>query len=131
GVIDALDAVILQLLDFFRRDGAAAAAENANMAGVVFGQHVDHVFEIFDMPALVGADGDGVGVFLQRGAHDVLHGAVVAQMNHLGALILDDAAHDVDGGVVTVEQAGGGDKAQRGRVSLGVARGNVLGGRAH
>ncbi len=38
--------------------------------------------------------------------------AVVAQMDHFRALRLDDAAHDIDGGIVAVEQAGGRDKTQ-------------------
>ena len=39
--------------------------------------------------------------------------AVVAQVNHLATLRLDQAAHDVDGRVVAVKQAGSGDKTQR------------------
>jgi hypothetical protein len=34
-------------------------------------------------------------------------------VDHLAALRLDEAAHDVDGGVVAVEQRGGRDEAQR------------------
>ena len=43
-----------------------------------------------------------VGVFLQRGAHDVLDRAVVAEVDDFGALRLDQPAHDVDRGVVAV-----------------------------
>jgi hypothetical protein len=39
--------------------------------------------------------------------------AVVAEVDHFRALRLDQPAHDVDRGVVAVEQAGGGDEAQR------------------
>jgi hypothetical protein len=35
----------------------------------------------------------------------------VAQVNHFGAHALQDAAHDVDGRVVAIEQTGGRDKA--------------------
>ncbi len=56
-----------------------------------------------------------VGVFLQRRAHDVLDCAVVAEVDDFGALRLDQAAHDVDRGIVAVEQAGRGDEAQRAR----------------
>ena len=35
----------------------------------------------------------------------------MAEMDHFRAAGLKNAAHDVDRGVVTVEQAGGGDKA--------------------
>jgi len=47
----------------------------------------------------------------KRGGHDLVHTAVVAQVDDLGAHALQDAAHDVDGGVVAVKQAGRGDKA--------------------
>jgi 3-deoxy-D-manno-octulosonate 8-phosphate phosphatase KdsC-like HAD superfamily phosphatase len=43
---------------------------------------------------------------------DVVHRAVVAEVDHLGAL-RQDAPHDVDRRVVAVEQARGGDEAQR------------------
>jgi len=60
--------------------------------------------------ALVAAHGDALRVFLDGGVHDVLHGAVVAEVDHLRAFGLEDAPHDVDGSVVTIEQAGGGDE---------------------
>ena len=126
GVVDALDAVGLQLADFLRRDGAAAAGEHADVRGVALLQHVHHVLQVFDVAALVGRQRDGVGVFLQGRAHHVLHTAVVAQVDHFRALRLDQPAHDVDGGVVAVEQAGGGDEAQRGGLDL---RGRQVGGR--
>ena len=65
------------------------------------------------MAALVGADGDGVGVLLDGGAHDVGDAAVVAQVHHFRAVRLQQAPDHVDGGVVPVEQGGGGDEAQR------------------
>jgi hypothetical protein len=45
--------------------------------------------------------------------------AVVAEVDDLGALGLDQPAHDVDRGVVAVEQAGGGDESQRRGVVAG------------
>ncbi len=53
GVVDALDAVGLQLADFLGRDRAAAAAEHADVAGAALAQHVDHVLEVLDVAALV------------------------------------------------------------------------------
>ena len=50
---------------------------------------------------------------------------------YLGALALDEAPHDVDRGVVAVEQGGRGDEPQRGRLGRGVAGGNAAGGTAH
>ena len=48
-----------------------------------------------------------VGVLLDRGAHDIGDAAVVAEVHHLGAVRLQQAADHVDGGVVAVEQRGG------------------------
>ena len=62
-------------------------------------------------PPWIGGDGDALHVFLQRGVDDLLHRAVVAEVDHLGAGRLQDAAHDVDRGIVAVEQRGGGDEA--------------------
>ena len=59
------------------------------------------------MAALVGADGDTLDVLVDGGADDLVDRAVVAQVDDLGPLGLQEAAHDVDGGVVPVEQAGG------------------------
>jgi hypothetical protein len=111
-VVDALHAVGLQLADLLRRDGAAAAAEHLDVTGVALLQHVHHVLEVLDVPALVARERDAIGVFLQGGAHHVFDAAVVAQVHHFRALRLDQATHDVDRGVVAVEQAGGGDETQ-------------------
>src|SRR5690606_3659383 len=129
GVVDALHAVVLQLADLLRRDGAAAAAEHADVARAALAQHVHHVLEVLHVPALVGRDGDAVGVLLQGGAHHVLDAAVVPEVHHFHALGLDQAAHDVDRRVVPVEQAGSGDEAQRAALRLGL--GKLVGGSAH
>ena len=130
-VVDALDAVGLQLADLLRRDRAAAAAEHAHVAGAALAQHVDHVLEVLDVAALVGRQRDGVGVFLQRGAHHVFHRAVVAEVDHLRALRLDDPPHDVDRRVVAIEQAGRGDETQWGGFGGRGGGGDVLGGGTH
>src|SRR5690348_16519282 len=131
GVVDALHAVGFQLPDLFRGDGAAATAEHADMAGALLLEHVDHVLEVLDVAALVGRHGDRVGILLQRGAHHVLDRAVVAEVDHLRALGLDDPPHDVDRCVVAIEQAGRGDEPQWGGFRLRDAGGDVLGGGTH
>ena len=72
------------------------------------------------MAALIGRHRDAVRVFLQRGGDDLVHRAVVPEVNHLGAHALQDAAHDVDGGIVPVKQASGSDKSH-------LVRGAVIG----
>jgi hypothetical protein len=62
-------------------------------------------------PPLVRADRDALDVLLQRGRHDLVDRAVVAEVDHLRAHPLQDAPHDVDRRVVAVEQARRGDEA--------------------
>jgi len=61
--------------------------------------------------ALVGGDGDALGVFLNGAVDDFLGRAVVAEVDDFCAAGLHDAAHDVDGSIVAVEQTGCGDDA--------------------
>lgn len=68
---------------------------------------VVHVFEVFIVTTLVAGHGDGLGIFLDGGVHHLLYAAVVTEVDDFHAGGLDDAPHDVDGGIVSVEQAGG------------------------
>jgi hypothetical protein len=111
GGVDARDAVVVQLADLPRDDHAAATAEDLDVRAAVGAQQVEHVLEVLDVAALVRRDRDGLHVLLQRRAHDLAHGAVVTEVDHLGARGLEDAPHDVDRGVVAVEERGGGDEA--------------------
>ncbi len=63
------------------------------------------------MASLIRRDGDALHVLLDRRPDHVVDGPVVAEVDHLDALRLEDPPHDVDGGVVPVEQAGGSDEA--------------------
>ena len=110
GAVDARHAVGLQLADLGRHDHAAAAAKHLNVLAAAAPEQIDHVLEILHMPALVGADGNALRVFLQGGRHHLVNAAVVAQVNHLGPHALQNAPHDVDGRIVSVKQAGGGDE---------------------
>ena len=76
-------------------------------------QEVDEVVEVLHVAALVRADRDALHVLRDRGGHDLVDRAVVAEVDDLGALALQDAPHDVDRGVVAVEQARGGDEPDR------------------
>ncbi len=101
----------MQIRDFFRHDHAATAAEYLDVCAAAFFQQVDHVLEIFDMAALVTGDRDALRVLLQCGGNDLIDRAVVSEMDHFGAIGHQNAAHDVDRGVMTVEQRCGGDEA--------------------
>jgi hypothetical protein len=66
-------------------------------------EQVVHVFEVFEVPALVGGKGNGIGIFLNGCVHHFGCAAVVAQVNDLRTTGLYDAPHDVDGGIVAIE----------------------------
>ncbi len=74
------------------------------MLGTLFFQHVHHVFEIFIVPALVGRTGDRVRIFLQCCAHDFPHRTVMAQVNDFRTMLQQQAANQVDRGIVSVKQ---------------------------
>ena len=69
-------------------------------------------FQVFHVTALVGTDGNAVGVFLERGIDHFCHRTIVAEMDDLNTLGLQDTAHDVDGCIMAVKQAGRSDKPQ-------------------
>ena len=104
GVVQPRDAVGVQLLDLFGQDRPATAAKDLDVPRALLLQQVVHVLEVLRVPALVARHGDGVRVFLDRGVHHVLHATVVPQVDHLGAGALDDAPHNVDRGVMTIEK---------------------------
>ena len=81
------------------------------MLGLRLVQQVDHVLEVLDVAALIGRDRDALRVLLDGAAHDLRDGAVVAEVDDLGAGRLHDPTHHVDGGVVTIEQRRRGDDA--------------------
>ncbi len=80
------------------------------MGGIALDEEVVEVLVELHVAALVGGHRDGMGVFLDGGVHDVDPAAVVTEMDHLRPRRLQDASEDVDRGVVTVEQGGGGDE---------------------
>ena len=123
GGVDARHAVVVQFADLGGYDHPAAAAEHLDVLATPLPQQIHHVLEVLHVAALVGGHGDALHVLLERRRDDVFHGAVVAQVDHLGAARLQDAAHDVDGGVVAVEQGGGRDEAD---LVLGLVDGELV-----
>ena len=99
--------------DLVGHDHAAATAVDADVARALLGEPVGEVREVLDVAALVRRHRDRRGVFLHDRLHDVVDAAVVPEVDDLGALRLEDAPHDVDRGVVAVEEAGRGDDAHR------------------
>ena len=60
------------------------------------------------MPSLIRGDGDGVGIFLDRGIDHFFNTAVMPQVNYLNACGLYDSSHDIDSRIVPVKQRGCG-----------------------
>ena len=111
GRVDACDAVVVQGRDLRRHDHPAAAAEHLDVLAAALAQEIEHVLEVLDVPALVGADRDALRVLLQRRRDHLVDRAVVAEVDHLAARGLEDAPHDVDRRVVAVEQRRRGHEA--------------------
>ena len=109
GGVDAGDAVVLEVLNLGGQNDAAAAAEEFDVARAPLFEEVVHVLEVLVVAALVAGNGNGLGIFLNGAVHDFLHRAVVAQVDNLRAAALNNAAHDVDGGVVPIKEGGGRD----------------------
>ena len=107
GRVDLGDAIGFEFPDFLRHDHPSPAAEDLDVGNAALAQQVDQVFEEFDVAALVARNGHPLDVLLDGRVHDLLHGAVVAEMDHLDPGVLNDPAHDVDGRVVSVEDRGG------------------------
>ena len=82
------------------------------MVGTGIAQGFTQVGEVLDVSALIRRDGHAIGILLDGSPDHVGDAAVVPEVDHLGALCLQDAAHDRDGCVVAVEEARCRDEAQ-------------------
>ncbi len=74
------------------------------MLGVPLHEQVAQVAVELHVPALIGGDRYGMGPFLHGGLDDVEATPVVAEVDHLGSVRLEDPPEDVDRGVVPVEE---------------------------
>ncbi|GAA3314846.1 hypothetical protein GCM10020219_029900 [Nonomuraea dietziae] len=108
---DAGDATGVQQLDLLGDDHTAAPAVHPDVSRAALAQQLDEVAEELDVPALVRADRHALHVLLDGGGDDLLDGPVVAEMDHLRPLYLQDSPHDVDRGVMAVEQRCGGHES--------------------
>ena len=111
GAVNAAHTVGMQFANFGGNNDTAATAKDLDVFATALAQQVNHVFEIFNVAALVGADRNALHIFLQSGCDHFVDRAVVTQVNHFSAHALQNAAHDVDRGIVAIKQAGCRDKA--------------------
>jgi hypothetical protein len=101
----------MEFFHFMRQDGTAAATEYFDMPAPVLLQQVLHVLEKLHMATLVRRNGNALRIFLDGAFHDLGNGPVMAQVDDLGSLALQDAPHDIDGCIMTVKKAGGRNDA--------------------
>ena len=107
------DAGPAQPLDLVVHDHAAATADDLDVAGAAAAELLDEVLEVLDVAALVRRHRHALHVLLDRRLDDLGDRAVVAEVDHLAALGLEDPPHDVDRRVVPVEQARRGHQPDR------------------
>jgi hypothetical protein len=67
-------------------------------------EELTKIAEVLDVAALVRAHGDGLDVLVYRGDRDVADAPVMTEVDDLASACLQDAAHDVDRCVVSVEE---------------------------
>ena len=107
------NATLRKQRDLFGHDDAATASEDLDVTGALLRELVGEVGEVLDMSTLIGRHRYGVRVLTDGSAHHLVDTAVVTEVDDFGALRLQDASHDVDGGVVAVKEACGGHETNR------------------
>ena len=100
-----------ELSDLLGQDHSAATAVDTDVVGARRTQLCAQVGEVLDVTTLVRRHRDAVGVLLEGRPDDLGDAAVMPEVDHLGALRLQDPAHDRDGGIVAVEETRGRDEA--------------------
>jgi hypothetical protein len=73
-------------------------------------EEVDDVPEELHMATLITADRNPLGVFLNGGGYDLLHRTVVPEVNHLCAGRLQNAADNINCGIMAVKKTGCSNK---------------------
>lgn len=101
----------MQFLDLPGEDRTATAAKQAYMAAAVLVQQVLHVFEEFQVAALVRGDGNALYVFFDSAFDDLGYRPVMPQVNDFRPLRLQDPPHDIDRRIVPVKKGCGRDEA--------------------
>lgn len=94
----------LKKFDLRGDDDPSAAAENLYVARPSLCEELDQILEVLDVAALIRADGNTLHVLLHTGCYNLFNRTVMAEMDDLDALTLQDSSHDVDGGVVSIKQ---------------------------
>ena len=93
----------MQRFNLCRHNHSTTTAKHLNALATTGFEQINHVFEKLDMPALIRRYGNAVRILLQGGGHDLVDRTIMPKMNHLNSSRLQNAPHDVDGGIMTIE----------------------------
>ena len=104
GRINALNAIIHQFLDFFRKYNSASATKYFDMACTPFLQQIEHIPKILVVPSLVRGHRNGIGILLNGTIDHFGNASIMPQMNHFDPSGLNNSSHDIDGCIVAIEQ---------------------------
>ncbi len=97
---------IMEIVDFVLNDHSSTATEYFDMAGSLLFQQFDHVFEILYMSTLIRTNSNTLNIFLNSAINNLMHRAIMTQMNHLYSTTLQNSTHDIDTGIMTIKQTG-------------------------
>ena len=89
--------------------------KTAMSSAPAFAKLLHHFGEELDVPAVVTGDADGPHILLDRGAHDVLRIAMIAEINHFDPMPDELEIDRIDRAVVPVADRDGGEDADRSR----------------
>ena len=121
--VDLRHAHALQRGDLPGQDGAAAAAEEGNVADALSPLLLQELADEAHVAAVVGAQRDGRCVLLDGGLHDVVDALVEADVDGLDALAPQESGDGRCGDVMAVADGGGDDEAGTALRHAGSGRG--------
>ena len=98
-----------QFLNFFRKDDPASPTKYFDVSSTTLLKQIIHIFKILHMTALIRRHGDSVNVFLNGRIYHLIYTTIMTKVDHFNSGTLDDAPHDIDGGVVAIKKRGSGN----------------------
>jgi hypothetical protein len=66
-------------------------------------KQIFHVFEKFDVAALVAGYGNSLRILFYGAFHDLMHTPVMSKMNNFGAFTLHNSAHYINRRIMAIE----------------------------
>jgi hypothetical protein len=95
-MVKACYSLVLKLLDFASQNGAAPSAKDAYMRASIGIELLTQIVKVFHMAPLIGADTNGIDIFLNGCGDKVFDTAVVSNMDHFESTRLEQASEHID-----------------------------------